>query len=174
MLWMMNSDTSRNSVSTAALGSFVLTVFMQFFAGTAQSANAEQAETQLLAEVRVVTGEQPRMLRLTPTKKLQQGQEIYYTLRIRNPGTDTMTALSVVQAVPRNTHYVAGSAAGAGADILFSIDGGSVFDRPVNLKLPNDPAHVASTELYTHIRWQLRYPLAPKAVVLARFRAIFQ
>ena len=109
-----------------------------------------------------------------PATLIKEGQEIDYTMRIVNPDTVALPAAIVIQALPTNTHYVAGSATGAGADIQFSVDGGQNFAKPGALRSPVSPERVANAAEYTHIRWQLRYPLAPKAVVLARFRAVFE
>lgn len=137
--------------------------------------NTEGAtEVELIAELRLPQpGGQGGYL-YVPAIRFEQGQEIDYTVRIKNPGTMPMNEVTVVQPLPANTHYVAGSATGAGADIQFSNDGGQSFAKPTALKSASDPALPAPPSEYTHIRWQLRYPLAPKAVVLARFRAIFQ
>lgn len=148
------------------LGVFLLAI------GATAMADGE-AEVELIAELRLPQGGQADP-RFVPAIKFEQGQELDYTVRIRNPGTTPLDQVTVVQALPMNTHYVAGSATGAGADIQFSIDGGQSFAKPVALKSASDPTLPASPAEYTHIRWQLRYPLAAKAVVLARFRAIFR
>jgi hypothetical protein len=82
----------------------------------------------------------------------------------------------VTKPIPRNTRYVAGSAAGPGADIDFSVDGGRTFGSPQRLAVrsPSGRGERESVENYTHIRWQLRYPLAPGAVALLRFRVVFK
>lgn len=131
-------------------------------------------EVELTAELRVPQAAETQVYQFIPATRVQQGQEISYTLQIRNPGTAPLDRVSIVRALPLNTRYVAGSANGAGADIQFSVDGGQSFARPSELKSMADPRRVAATDQYTHIRWQLRHPLAPKAVVLARFRAVFQ
>jgi uncharacterized repeat protein (TIGR01451 family) len=128
----------------------------------------------LRAELRVPQGKGSNSYSYIPATKIEQGQEIDYTVRITNPGASPLVGASVVQALPANTRYVAGSATGAGADIQFSVDGGRSFGKPRALKSPSNASLVASAKEYTHIRWQLRYPLAPKVVVLARFRAVFE
>jgi uncharacterized repeat protein (TIGR01451 family) len=132
------------------------------------------AMVTLRAELRVPQGNGANTYQYIPATKVEQGQEIDYTLRITNPDAAPLVAAAVVQALPLNTRYVAGSATGAGADIQFSVDGGHSFGKPGVLKSPANTSRVASAGEYTHIRWQLRYPLAPKAVVLARFRAVFE
>lgn len=138
-----------------------------------QAQQPANPEVELTAELRVSEGNNSREYQFVPANRVQQGQEIYYTVRIRNPGTATLDNVSIVRAIPANTRYVPGSATGAGADIQFSIDGGLSFAKSAELKSTTDPGHVAAANQYTHIRWQLRYPLPPKAVLLARFRAVF-
>ncbi len=131
-----------------------------------------EPDLELIAELRVPQSAGESIF--VPARVFEQGQEIDYTVRITNPGAQPMEHVTVVQALPTNTRYVAGSATGAGADIQFSINGGRSFARPAALRSMRDPALPAAPAEYTHIRWQLRYALAPRAVVLARFRAIFQ
>jgi uncharacterized repeat protein (TIGR01451 family) len=127
----------------------------------------------LRAELRLPQTNGTAAYRYVPATTVEQGQEINYTVRITNPNAVVLPPTAVMQALPTNTHYVAGSASGAGADIQFSVDGGQSFGKPGSLRSPANAARIASPAEYTHIRWQLRYPLAPKAVVLARFQAVF-
>jgi hypothetical protein len=83
--------------------------------------------------------------------------------------------VAVVQSVPANTTYLADSAAGPGADVSFSVDGGRSFAPAQALRIEVEGAQqLAQAAQYTHIRWQLRNPLAPGATALARFRATFR
>lgn len=134
-------------------------------------------ETTLVAEVRVEPpapdSSGPHFM---PARVLKEGQELFYTLRIRNPSTEFARGVVVVQEIPKNTTYVPQSAAGPGAVITFSTDGGQSYAQAGQLRV-TDTAGVsrpAQPQDYTNIRWQLRNPLAPGAVALARFRAIFR
>jgi uncharacterized repeat protein (TIGR01451 family) len=140
-----------------------------------------QPTVELVAEVRVPVIKQAvdSMAPLTPkylfvkAGTVHEGQEIFYTLRIRNPGNKTLQHAEVVQRLPTNTRYVAGSASGAGALIQFSVDNGNTFADASDLPAPvRSPAGNLVTS-YTHIRWQLKAPLPPKSILLARFRAEF-
>lgn len=110
-----------------------------------------------------------------PATDIRQGQVVYYTVKIRNPGTRAAHNVVVTKPVPVNTRYVAESAAAPGAVVSFSIDGGKTF-APARELLVRDARGVqrAAPEAYTHIRWQMRYPLAPGAIAYARFRAVFR
>jgi uncharacterized repeat protein (TIGR01451 family) len=111
-----------------------------------------------------------------PATDIRQGQVVYYTVRIRNPGTGPAHNVVVTKPVPANTRYVAESAAAPGAVVSFSIDGGKTFApaRELVAKEARGTPRPASPDAYTHIRWQLRYPLAPGATAYARFRAVFR
>jgi uncharacterized repeat protein (TIGR01451 family) len=155
------------------------------------SSAAEEVEVTLVAEVRLeipVPGGRSTA-RLIPASTLVQGQEIFYTVRIRNPAAVAASDVEVVHRMPENTVYVPQSATGPGVDIALSADGGRTFGEEGRITLVDqsavalmqatilDPAALtrpAKPQDYTHIRWRLRNPLAPGAVALARFRAVFQ
>lgn len=147
-----------------AVGAALLGVFSQ----PVSRAQDEAADirTELVAEVRENISTTPgrELFRFVPARMLEQGQVVYYTLRITNQTTVPLRNVAVVQPVPANTTYLADSASGPGAAVSFSVDGGLSF-------APERPGHVSQ---YTHIRWQLRNPLAPGATALARFRATFR
>jgi uncharacterized repeat protein (TIGR01451 family) len=137
-----------------------------------------QIETELVAEVRIddVRGPNPSPARYAPATLVAQGQVVYYTVRIRNVSSEYARDIVVTQRVPANTVYVPDSATGPGADVTFSIDGGQTFQRAEELLMADASGkpRPVPVEQYTHIRWQLRNSLAPGAIALARFRAVFQ
>jgi uncharacterized repeat protein (TIGR01451 family) len=150
----------------------LISVWLTTFATLALATEAVELRTQLLAEVRETTGPAERpVFRLAPATKLSQGQVVYYTVRITNPTPVFANKVQVSQLIPANTTYLPGSAAGPGAQIEFSIDGGQTFGRPEDLKQADGTR--APPTRYTHIRWTLKNPLAPGATALARFRATF-
>lgn len=138
----------------------------------------QQVETELIAEVRseIESGPHRGLARFIPATVLSQGEVVYYTLKIKNPTAVYMRDVSVNQRIPLNTIYVADSAAGPGAHVEFSVDGGVTYAPKHELtRLGPDGKQVPiEADEYTHIRWRLRNPLAPGAVALARFRAVFQ
>jgi uncharacterized repeat protein (TIGR01451 family) len=96
-------------------------------------------------------------------RRLKAGEEVYYTLRVRNPGKAPVEDVVVTKQLPLGVDYVRGSAAGPACDIEFSTDGGETFGPAAKNGGP-----------YTHVRWILSRPLAPGATALLRFRAIFR
>ncbi len=111
---------------------------------------------------------------LVPADRVMPGDEVFYTLEIRNTGAAPLPAPTVDFPVPEHMRYVANSAVGAGAEVSYSVDGGYTFDRPENLKMvaANGEVRPATAGDYTHIRWQLKHVLKSKSMALARFRAV--
>ncbi len=111
---------------------------------------------------------------LVPADRVVPGDEVFYTLEIRNTGAVLLRAPIVDFPIPEHMRYLANSAVGAGAEVSYSIDGGHTFDRPENLSIvaANGDVRPANAADYTHIRWQLKHDLKSKSMALARFRAV--
>lgn len=145
------------------------------FAAVAASGQATSSSVAVkaVAEVEIKTIEGGReVTHLAPAERAVPGDQLIYTLEVRNPGLVTISAPEVVYAVPAHMTYVADSATGAGAEVTFSIDYGHVFDRPEYLKAAgaDGSVGVALASSYTHIRWKFKHSLRPKSVAFARFR----
>jgi uncharacterized repeat protein (TIGR01451 family) len=111
---------------------------------------------------------------LVPADRVVPGDEVFYTLEIRNTGSRPLPPPTVDFAIPEHMRYIADSAVGAGAEVSYSVDGGHTFDRPENLSVVPvgaDPRPATAAD-YTHIRWRLKHALQAKAMALARFRAV--
>jgi uncharacterized repeat protein (TIGR01451 family) len=162
------------------LRSFWITLASVLAAFSQPAARADEQSdiaTELIAEVRENVSTTPgrEVYRFAPARLLEQGQVVYYTLRITNQSTVPLRNVAVVQPVPVNTTYLADSASGPGAAVSFSVDGGKTFGPAGSLMIEVEGStRRAQASQYTHIRWQLRNPLAPGATALARFRATFR
>ena len=155
---------------------FAAALLMAFCAPAASADQESGIATELVAEVRENLSTTPgrEVYRFVPARMLEQGQVVYYTLRITNQTTVPLRNVAVVQPVPANTTYLADSASGPGADVSFSVDG-RAFSPADSLMIDTEGTkQLAQAAQYTHIRWQLRNPLAPGATALARFRATFR
>jgi uncharacterized repeat protein (TIGR01451 family) len=113
-------------------------------------------------------------IKLVPADRVVPGDEVIYTLEIRNTGQAPVLAPSVRFAIPNHMRYIADSAAGPGAEVSFSVDGGRTFDLPENLLVAGQAGQLrpATAADYTHIRWQLKHRLNANSVAFARFRAV--
>ena len=118
------------------------------------------------------TGQQET--RLLPVTTAVPGDQVIYTVTFANEGDQPASGVTVVDPIPPQTRYVAGSAFGPGTDITFSVDGGTSFASAEELKVTdaNGATRAARAEEYTHIRWVFRGELEPGAQGYARFRAV--
>ena len=155
---------------------FAAAVLAAFCEPAAPAEQGTDIATELIAEVRENVSTTPgrEVFRFAPARMLEQGQVVYYTLRITNQTTVPLRNVAVVQPVPANTTYLADSASGPGADVSFSVDGNTFAPAESLMIGAEGSKQLAQATQYTHIRWQLRNPLAPGATALARFRATFR
>ena len=131
--------------------------------GAAVATGSDLLETQIVIE-KLEPADPPErpVARFLPAGRLEAGDEVHYTVRVRNPGENPVSDVQVTKRMPFGLHYLPGSATGPACDIEFSADGGKTFAaRP--------PAGD-----FTHVRWTMRRPLPPGATALLRFRATFR
>lgn len=115
--------------------------------------------------------------RWVPAGRLNAGDEIHYTLRVRNPGKQPVDTIVVTKRLPFGVRYLRDSAAGPAAEVQFSVDGGDTFATPEMLARAASGGKKGQRKPlesdYTHVRWVLRKPLGPASTALLRFRATF-
>ncbi len=111
---------------------------------------------------------------LGPADRVVPGDEVLYTIEVRNPGNAVLRAPSFTVAIPQHMTLVPDSAIGPGAEVSYSIDGGHVFDEPETLTVAEgaDRRRPARPADYTHMRWTLHIQLRAAAVAFVRYRAI--
>lgn len=110
--------------------------------------------------------------RWMPAERLSAGDEVHYTVRVRNPGRNAVTDVVVTKRLPFGVRYELDSATGPDCEIQLSADGGRSFSSPKSTRGKQGPRTAAAND-YTHVRWVLNRPLAPGATALLRFRATF-
>jgi uncharacterized repeat protein (TIGR01451 family) len=138
-------------------------------------ATSPAIEVRTIAEVEIKVGEAGReFARLVPASRVVPGDEVIYTLEIRNAGPHDVAAPTVIEPIPTHMGYLADTATGPGAEVTYSVDGGLTFDVPESLEVrgADGRPRVAKAIEYTHIRWQLRNILKSRSVAFARFRAV--
>ena len=127
-----------------------------------------------IAEVEQATGERGReTTKLVAADRVVSGDEVIYTLEIRNTSAASVRKPTVIYAVPDHMVYVADSAVGPGTEVSYSIDSGRSFDAPESLQVHESGGEprLAKAADYTHIRWQLKNALKANSVAFVRFRA---
>ena len=131
--------------------------------GAAIATGSDLLETQIVVE-KLEPAEPPErpLPRFVPAGRLEAGDEVHYTVRVRNPTSNPVNDVQVTKRLPFGLHYLPGSATGPACDIEFSADGGKTF------------AARAPAGDFTHVRWTMRRPLPPGATAMLRFRATFR
>jgi uncharacterized repeat protein (TIGR01451 family) len=111
--------------------------------------------------------------RFVPARRIRAGDEVFYTIRVTNPGRQPVSAIMVTKRLPFGLTYVGGSAVGPAATVQFSVDSGESYAAAANLEVMStgQAARRALPADYTHVRWLLQRPLLPGATALLRFRA---
>ena len=163
-------------LKAAAFASAFASAFgLALAAGAAAQPVSDPIAVRAIAEVETTVALNGReALKLVPADRVVPGDQVVYTLEIRNTGARAVPAPSVPFEIPDHMRYVADSAAGPGAEVSYSVDGGHTYDRPENLRVagPKGQMRPATAADYTHIRWQLKHSLKGNSVAFARFRAV--
>jgi len=143
--------------------------------GAGNAAHDDKISVKAIAEVTARTSQNGReVARLQAADRVVPGDEVVYTLEIRNTTATPRPPPTVDYPVPEHMRYVADSALGPGAQVSYSIDGGLSFARPEELFVTGADAkkRPATADDYTHIRWQLKHVLKGNSLAFARFRAV--
>ena len=114
------------------------------------------------------------MRQFVPAGRIRAGDEVYYTIRVTNPGREPVSSVMVTKRLPFGMHIRAAvRRSGPAATVLFSVDSGESFAAAPDLSVVagGQAARRAAPADYTHVRWILKRPLARGATALLRFRA---
>jgi uncharacterized repeat protein (TIGR01451 family) len=159
--------------------SVLLACFASFLAGHMFVAHAQTVEIVQKAEREVEVIEKgAKVKKVAPVDKIVPGDEVTYTLTYTNKTGKPVTDLAVTNPVPQHTRYKDGTAAGDGAVVQFSVDGGKSYAAPEQLtvaikdKSGKDIQRPAVAQDYTHIRWVIKPTVAPGQSGFVRFRAV--
>src|SRR5690606_24832093 len=101
---------------------------------SALAAAAPQISLMITAEKEIVGIDEQgqQVTRKVPATDTIPGDVLFYTIRYSNNGDEQARNAQLDNPIPAGTAFNADSAWGDGADILFSIDGGNSFRKPVN------------------------------------------
>lgn len=107
-----------------------------------------------------------------PAADVAPGSIVIYTNNVTNFGKKAADHIVINSPVPAKTEYVGGSATEKDCTVLFSIDGGKSFGKPVDLTVPDGKGgkRQAEPKEYTNIRWTLLSPVPPEATGSVEFR----
>jgi uncharacterized repeat protein (TIGR01451 family) len=113
--------------------------------------------------------------KLVPSQTASPGDVVQYALSYTNKGDEVARDAVVDDPIPKGTTFVANSAAGEGAEIRYSIDGGKTFAPAEQLTQERRLAsgqtekRLAAPSEYTHVRWIIKQ-VPPGASGVLTFR----
>ncbi len=151
---------------------FILSSLLLAPIAFAQSEGHLKLVTVVQKEAVTVDASGREVRELVPADTVVPGDFVVYTITFENTSVEVADNVTITNPVPENLTYQANSAFGPGAEILFSVDGGSEYGAPAELFVTeNGVRRAATSEDFTHIRWILRQELEPGAQGIASFRA---
>jgi uncharacterized repeat protein (TIGR01451 family) len=129
-------------------------------------------ESKSYKEIVEVNKDGEKEIKLVEAKKVLPGDVVLYKNTINNDDKKSVKNMVLNNPIPKHTQYVEGSAkCKSGCDILFSIDGGKVFDVPSQLMTSDgDTKRVAYPDEYTNVRWVLTSALEAKSSTFVSFK----
>ncbi len=160
----------RFSIALALAGLALLAV-----TGIARAAEEGSIELKAVAEVEVEVLREDGGTDVERVKAatVVPGDEVIYTIYYTNVGDKSADKVVVTNPLPGEMVYVDGSAAGDGAVVTFSVDGGKTYAPAGKLTVLDADGNErrAITDDYTHIRWTLENPVASGEGGSVDFRA---
>jgi uncharacterized repeat protein (TIGR01451 family) len=146
---------------------FFLTGFF-FLTGVSQ---AQQGNTKLdlktTAEKEIkVTKEGKSTTKRIPLDKANPKDIVVYTITYSNAGKGPILDAVIVDPLPAGVRYINDTAEGKDAEITCSIDNGRTWQKPpamIEFRKPDGSLEKkpAPPEMYTHIKWAIKKPVAP-------------
>ena len=108
-----------------------------------------------------------------PAAKVLPGETVQYNTYFENISAKPTDNIKIVNPIPKHLVYLPNSAQGKNTNIVFSVDGGRNYGKAgtLRVKRKDGKVHLAKPSDYTHIQWQYRGNLAPKAKQAVGFRA---
>lgn len=111
-----------------------------------------------------------------PAERVIPGERIVYTLRYLNDGAEPATDLVMTMPVPNEVTFIDGSAERAGAETVYSVDGGNTFASRESLVVngTNGASRPAKAEDITHVKWTIEGPVQSAEVGELVFKGVLK
>ena len=145
------------------LKSAALVLALAIVAGFSTPVLAQVELKTTVSKIVIETGEDDKPVRrLIEALNVVPGDTLQYVISFSNKGTNVVDAGSIVitNPIPPDTVYLDGTAQGSGTEISFSVDSGTTFGQPGDLKVMKDDVQTAAQATdYTTIRWAFKQAL---------------
>ncbi|MCP4573752.1 MAG: DUF11 domain-containing protein [bacterium] len=122
-------------------------------------------ELQSLAEIETVVEHDDGSVTVQrePASKVVPGDEVFYTMRYLNGGADAAEDVVITNPIPEQMMLMRTGALAPGQRLVFSVDGGHVFDNLAQLRVTDSTgrSRPATAADCTHLRWVFERALEP-------------
>ena len=111
-----------------------------------------------------------------PAAKVVPGSEVIYVITYRNAGAQPATGVVITNPIPTELAYQPQPGPGPSAVPDVSVDAGASFGALASLSVKDaegKPRPAQGSDV-THVRWQLREPVAPGAQGSVSYRAVLE
>ncbi len=110
--------------------------------------------------------------KLVEASKVLPGDIVLYKNTINNDDIKEVKNMILNNPIPEHTEYISDSATCENScDVLFSVDGGKIFDTPSNLIIKDgNMERMALPKEYTNVRWILKSSLKEKSSTYVSFK----
>jgi len=142
----------------------VISIFFWAVVAQAQQEGTKlDLKTTAEKEIKVKQGGQTITKRI-PLDKASPGDVVIYTITYSNVGKGPILDAVIVDPIPKGVRYIANTAEGKDAEIVYSTDNGLTWQTvPVEmLKKPDGSLEKkpVSVDRYTHIKWMIKKSVA--------------
>jgi len=138
-------------------------VLMLFGAAAALADGAIELTSVAEIETVVENADGSITVQREPAAKVVPGDEVFYTMRYTNGGTDPAEDVVITNPIPEHMVLMRTEALAPGQQLVFSVDGGSVFGALAKLNVTDSTgrSRPATAADCTHLRWVFERTLEP-------------
>ena len=152
----------------------IVTVLVLFLAGAAHA--TVELNTVAQTEITRINQAGQEVTTLVPADKVVPGDEVIYTIKFVNRGTEPAADVVITNPIPDHMVFTKVEDSPRAATVSMSADGGERYDSPRNLTVTDAKGQPrpAKTSDFTHVRWVFQEPLEPGAEGSVSFRALLK
>jgi uncharacterized repeat protein (TIGR01451 family) len=106
------------------------------------------------------------IIKKIPLDKVNLGDTVIYTITYTNAGNGLLKNAVITDPIPQGVRYIENTAEGKDTEITCSIDNGLTWQKPpvmTEFRKPDGTLEKkkAPMDMYTHIKWEIKKPVAP-------------
>lgn len=154
----------------------IFSLFAFVSLGTALPAAALKANQTVESEKVVIAADGSESFERTAADSIKPGDRVVYSLNVENDGVEDASNIILTMPIPSEVKFIEGSELKDGALVSYSVDGGQTFlDREgLTVLMDDGTSRVAEVKDISHIRWELKSPIAAGSTDVLRFKGVLK